>query len=1004
MERGFFSQNGSGRGRGIKEKQHGSANDTTQVTVVMPSAEDGLVLSSSGGHTVEKVTESGNKKGTQDENVGQTPISSTVDLNLVRNGTDVVVPLESIRAINGRFVNTTYGFFLGKRVAYLVFSSMDGLDSMLESGPWFIRLLILLKAIKQIIICKSQSEHIDEFYKLVGDLTAIDAAISDEDQTLLLITSFPSSYDNFVDTLLYGRDTLKLEDVLATLNSKELQKMIEAKGDGGEGLYNNKKSQGFVRNEDQVSSSRADEYDNVDVMMDMSVNELLDSIMDSGGSYHMTYKRDYLVDFGEYDGDNILLGDGRECRVRETGKAKLDIADTLEKEGFTMKMQSDKIKVIKDSLVVLSGKRKDNYVYTLDGQAVTKKTLKGRKQLGEYQIGGRSRRSGLSKGLFGWLASIKKGMLEPVKLKCIFPGYRKGTGSVHVLQGVKFEVAPQEDHSFKVEPHRNVDHVAGLQEVAFAVTTVDKIYEHDSLNFSNTVACKVISKWRTGLKDDMDARSDVYVLSNGCRKCSDDNDSYYWEYTPAKGNVLGMEIVRDQSGNTLRVSQSRFYNGKLVQTLLEGHSILSLEGSLSGDCDVEKNGKWSCIYAVGSQEYQMVCTRLDIASADVGTLDKFDRGLQTDLRSYDAAHDGFVTTEAAYMTLTEAAKEGTLVFISTRTNPPPSITQLAAILCSLMILGSLKKSKKRSPKELKSRSEETRRTKAFQPKTTHTTPLFIIIAQTQDSLDVDQNHQRRGKIDFEQQENEVVRNYNESKKENESHPQDKYVADILKNFDFTTMKAASTPIETNKALNKDEKAEDVDVHLYRLMIRSLMYLTTFRLDIMFAVCACTRFQVTPNSSHLHAVKRIFKYLKGHPKLGLWYPRDSPFNLEAFSDNDYAGSSLDKKSTTREYVAAANCCGQVLWIHNQMLDYGFNFMNTKIHIDNESIICIVNNLVFHSKTKHIEMRHHFIRDSYEKKLIQVIKIHTDHNVVDLLTKAFNVSMFNFLIASIGLLNL
>ncbi|GKB25669.1 hypothetical protein Tco_0865070 [Tanacetum coccineum] len=95
---------------------------------------------------------------------------------------------------------------------------------------------------------------------------------------------------------------------------------------------------------------------------------------------------------------------------------------------------------------------------------------------------------------------------------------------------------------------------------------------------------------------------------------------------------------------------------------------------------------------------------------------------------------------------------------------------------------------------------------------------------------------------------------------------------------------------------------------------------------------------------------------------------------------------------------------VLWIQNQMLDYGFNFMNTKIYIDNESTICIVKNPVFHSKTKHIEIRHHFIRDSYEKKLIQVIKIHTDQNVADLLTKAFDASRFNFLIASIGLLNL
>ncbi|GJS55905.1 putative ribonuclease H-like domain-containing protein [Tanacetum coccineum] len=219
------------------------------------------------------------------------------------------------------------------------------------------------------------------------------------------------------------------------------------------------------------------------------------------------------------------------------------------------------------------------------------------------------------------------------------------------------------------------------------------------------------------------------------------------------------------------------------------------------------------------------------------------------------------------------------------------------------------------------------------------------------------------------------------------------------------VKTTSTPIETNKELLKDEEAEDVDVHLYRSMIGSLMYLTASMPDIMFTVCACAMFQVTPKVSHLHAVKRIFRYLKGQPKLGLWYPRDSPFNLEAFSNSDYVGASLDRKSTTgAEYVAAANCCGQVLWIQNQMLDYGFNFMNTKIHIDNESTICIVKNPVFHSKTKYIKIRHHFIRDSYEKRLIQVIKIHTDHNVADLLTKAFDVSRFNFLIASIGLLNL
>ncbi|GKA03843.1 hypothetical protein Tco_0676624 [Tanacetum coccineum] len=136
-------------------------------------------------------------------------------------------------------------------------------------------------------------------------------------------------------------------------------------------------------------------------------------------------------------------------------------------------------------------------------------------------------------------------------------------------------------------------------EAAFAVAVAEKIYAHESLTFSDTVACEI---WDIkGLLDE------------------------------ANNNILGMEIIRDQSGNTLRVLQFRVYNGKSAQTLLERHFILSLEVSLSGDCDVEKNGKWSYTYEVGSQVYQGVCTRPDIASAAVGTLDGFDRGLQMDV-------------------------------------------------------------------------------------------------------------------------------------------------------------------------------------------------------------------------------------------------------------------------------------------------------------------------------------------------------------------------------------
>ncbi|GJZ83857.1 uncharacterized mitochondrial protein-like protein [Tanacetum coccineum] len=128
--------------------------------------------------------------------------------------------------------------------------------------------------------------------------------------------------------------------------------------------------------------------------------------------------------------------------------------------------------------------------------------------------------------------------------------------------------------------------------------------------------------------------------------------------------------------------------------------------------------------------------------------------------------------------------------------------------------------------------------------------------------------------------------------------QDKYVAEILKKFNFTDVKSAYTLVDLEKPLVKDRDADDVDVHLYRSMIGSLMYLTASRPDIMFAVCACARFQVIPMTSHLLAVKRIFRYLKGKPTLGLWYSRDSPFELVAYTDTDYDGATQDRKSTTR----------------------------------------------------------------------------------------------------------
>nr|GEW67074.1 hypothetical protein [Tanacetum cinerariifolium] len=177
---------------------------------------------------------------------------------------------------------------------------------------------------------------------------------------------------------------------------------------------------------------------------------------------------------------------------------------------------------------------------------------------------------------------------------------------------------------------------------------------------------------------------------------------------------------------------------------------------------------------------------------------------------------------------------------------------------------------------------------------------------------------------------------------------------MYEKFQMSAMdvRSANTPMDKENPWGKDGPGKDVGLHLYRSMIGSLMYLIVSRPDIMFAVCACARHQVTPKECHMQAVKRIFRYLKGHPKLGLWYLKDSPFELVAYSDSDYGDATQDRKSTTEgcqflgrrliswqckkqtivatsiikvEYVATASGCGQVLWIQNWLLDYGYNFM-------------------------------------------------------------------------------
>nr|GEV86742.1 uncharacterized mitochondrial protein AtMg00810-like [Tanacetum cinerariifolium] len=207
--------------------------------------------------------------------------------------------------------------------------------------------------------------------------------------------------------------------------------------------------------------------------------------------------------------------------------------------------------------------------------------------------------------------------------------------------------------------------------------------------------------------------------------------------------------------------------------------------------------------------------------------------------------------------------------------------------------------------------------------------------------------------------------------------QDKYIAEILKKFGFTEVKNASTAMQTQKLLLKDKDGEKVDVHMYRSMIGSLMYLTSSRPDIMFVVCACARYQVNPKVSHLHAVKKIYRYLKGQPKLGLWYRKYSSLDLAAYTNSDYAGASFDRKSTTggcqylgcrlkswqcKKQTVVANSTTKAKYIDNEKAFWngiGVNTAGSKLMLlgityycwrdlrlaDEEGVDCLPNSTIF-----------------------------------------------------------
>nr|GFA81041.1 retrovirus-related Pol polyprotein from transposon TNT 1-94 [Tanacetum cinerariifolium] len=258
--------------------------------------------------------------------------------------------------------------------------------------------------------------------------------------------------------------------------------------------------------------------------------------------------------------------------------------------------------------------------------------------------------------------------------------------------------------------------------------------------------------------------------------------------------------------------------------------------------------------------------------------------------------------------------------------------------------------------------------------------------------------------------------------------QSKYALESLNKYGFESCDPVDTPMVEKSKLDEDREGKAVDLSHYHGMIGTLLYLIASRPDLQFAICICARYQARPTEKQVHAVKRIFRYLRGTVNRGLWYPKDSSVALTAFADADHAGcqdtrritsgsvqflgerliswSSKRQKSaaissTEAKYIALSICCAQILWMRSQLSDYGLVFNKIPMYCDNKSAIALCCNNVQHSRSKHIDIRYHFIKEQVEQGVIELYFVNTEYQLTDLFTKSLGRDRIEFLTNKLGM---
>ncbi|GJU90611.1 retrovirus-related pol polyprotein from transposon TNT 1-94, partial [Tanacetum coccineum] len=1014
----------------------------------------------------------------------------------------------------------------------------------------------------------------------LGDLMPIlevESASNIKYLALLLLTSLPASYEQFVDTLLYRREALTLKDVMATLNSKKIKEISKAKGDDGEGLYvrgrtdrrdsrqlrgksrsksrggrlkcyicqsedhlkrnclknNHKKSTGYVKKDEQPSFSGST-YDDSEVMMVMSAqaHALLDWIIDSGCSYHMTPRLDILFDFLKCDGGSVQLGDNMECKIRGIGKVRVQLKDessfmlhnvmyipelkrnlislgTLEKEGFTVKLQSGKVKVTNGSRVVLSGIRRDNCVYSLDGHAMAgelnaiveekdtlaqvwhkrlghisearlhvleKQGLFGKKSLGKLDfyencVLGKSHRVS-----FGVGRHTTQGVIDYVHSDLW------GPSQVESLGGKRYFLSIADDYSRRVwvyilkfeafgkfkEWKQLVENQTGR--------TVKKLRTDNGLEFCNREFEQLCiengiarhltitgTPQQNGIAERMNR-----TLMDKVRSIEKKTPLEIWsghlsDYEMYLEGVKGYRLYRlDDESPKIVTSKNVVFNKNVMYKD-------TLKDSGAGNKSVEE-------LQVGVELQRLNNHTPEEDQTDPEDGDDEDAGDQAtdqppDLIDYQLVRDNEPRTRTKPLRFRDESNMAAYAFVPGEeedTHEP--LTYQEAVACEDSSkwkaamkeeMDSLRKNKTWELVDHPARQKLVRCKWLFKIKegiegvqNPRYKARLVARGFTQRAcIDYNELKQLDVKTTFLHWNLEKViyirhasgyeqgvmhqefdmKELGEAKKilgmeivKDRSRKilrvsQSGYISKILNNFRIDNGKSVQMPLGGHFKLSlKDCPVRDCDVERmskvpYANAVGRLMYLMVCtRPYIAYAVSVVSRYLVNPGKNHWEAVKWILKYLWGTTNVDLVYGtnRGNHVDVTGFVDSDYAKDSDEGRSITgyaffvqgcvvswnatlqhvvalsnteAEYMALTEAVKEAIWLRGLLEELGVELNIVAINCDNQGAIHLSQNHVFHERTKHINVHYHFIREVLETKTVKVLKVGTEHNAADALTK-------------------